>query len=232
VKAQVHLHHAMHPAGPARARGPLNQALEGWLQAMKDQGIAAVCIRLPEGSDALSVRSAVRASHVSWPLHPVPDFARCFVSEAPAEMAFSPPQQQQLLERAEIHAGSAMDAWWQFGLRSYARVSLPVPANQLVDLFSLSVQPMDSLVIAPIAETCLQWWPELRRGLQAEISDLRTHEIKCLAFAFAGLTARETAERISVSERTVNAYLQTAMAKLGVSSKLAAVQLACWLGYL
>jgi DNA-binding CsgD family transcriptional regulator len=221
----------MQSAESARPRGPLNQALEGWLQSMKVEGIAAVCIRLPEGTDSLSVKFAVRAHHVTWPPNPHTRFAS-FPTTTSALGALDHPRQEQLLERAEIPAGSPMDLWRQSGLRSYARVSLPVPANQQVDLFSLSQQPADSLVIASIAETCLRWWPELRRGLQAEISDLRSHEVKCLALAFAGLTARETAERISVSERTVNAYLQTAMAKLGVSSKLAAVQLACWLGYL
>lgn len=61
---------------------------------------------------------------------------------------------------------------------------------------------------------------------------LSPRERECLALAFDGLTARESAERLACSERTVNYHLANAMAKLQVDNKLSAIQRACWLGAL
>ncbi len=205
---------------------PLGKALAGWYAAMQPTGIAAVCIQLPDGSVPASPTLAAQTLQVSWPPGMRAPLARTRACDE-----FRSPPSEQLLELGSIAPDSLHAPWWRAGMRSYARISLPVPAYQCVDLIGLSEHTADRLSIDAVAAICLRWWPELRRGLQAEISDLRTHEVKCLAFAFAGLTARETADRMCVSERTVNAYLQTAMAKLGVSSKLAAVQLACWLGH-
>ena len=44
--------------------------------------------------------------------------------------------------------------------------------------------------------------------------------------------ARQSAEQLACSERTVNYHLANAMAKLKVDNKLAAVQRACWIGAL
>ena len=74
--------------------------------------------------------------------------------------------------------------------------------------------------------------PQLKQKLVEIISPLSPRELQSLRLAFAGLTARESAETMACSERTVNFHLTNAMAKLQVDNKVAAVQSAILLGCL
>ena len=78
--------------------------------------------------------------------------------------------------------------------------------------------------------SALNVWPVVRRCIATERSMLSPRERECLVLAFQGLTARESAQQLRCSERTVNWHLANAMGKLRVDSKLAAIQRACWLG--
>ncbi|MDG2527278.1 response regulator transcription factor [Caulobacter endophyticus] len=61
---------------------------------------------------------------------------------------------------------------------------------------------------------------------QSEIPALTAREIECIRFAAQGLTTGETAQCISVTERTVEFHLGNATRKLGASNKLRAVVIA------
>jgi len=64
-----------------------------------------------------------------------------------------------------------------------------------------------------------------RRG-ELKLSPLTARELEVLTLAAEGLTAREMAERLGVSERTITTHLGRIYGKLGVGSRLAAVRLA------
>ncbi|MDT4877821.1 Bacterial regulatory protein [compost metagenome] len=83
---------------------------------------------------------------------------------------------------------------------------------------------------AVLAWSAYNVWPMLRRAIAEQRISLSPRELESLNLAFEGLTARETAQRMDCSERTVNYHLANAMAKLQTDNKLAAVQLACWIG--
>ena len=78
--------------------------------------------------------------------------------------------------------------------------------------------------------SALNIWPVVRRCIAAERSTLSPRERECLVLAFEGRTARQTAERLHCTERTVNYHLANAMGKLKVDNKMAAIQRACWIG--
>ena len=88
------------------------------------------------------------------------------------------------------------------------------------------------ILLALKAFSMFSVFPLLRRTLVEARGVLSPRERECLALAFGGLTARQSAERMACSERTVNYHLANAMAKLKVDNKLAAVQRACWIGAL
>jgi DNA-binding CsgD family transcriptional regulator len=88
----------------------------------------------------------------------------------------------------------------------------------------------DRAEAASLVWSALNVWPVVRKCIAAERSTLSPRERECLLLAFQGLTARESAQRLHCSERTVNYHLANAMGKLRVDSKLAAIQRACWLG--
>ena len=78
--------------------------------------------------------------------------------------------------------------------------------------------------------SALNVWPLIRRGIAQARSSLSPRERQCLMLAFNGLTARESADQMTCTERTVNYHLARAMSKLKVENKLAAIQRACWMG--
>ena len=69
-----------------------------------------------------------------------------------------------------------------------------------------------------------------RRRREDPLEQLSPRERECLVLAFQGLTARQSAERLQCTERTVNYHIANAMNKLKVDNKMAAIQRACWLG--
>lgn len=123
--------------------------------------------------------------------------------------------------------------WLAHGFQSVIRVEFPLPAERAFECFMFSPRELhDRAEAAMLVWSALNVWPQVRRALVAERALLSPRERECLALAFEGLTARQSAARLDCSERTVNYHLANAMAKLRVDSKLAAVQRACWLGAL
>jgi DNA-binding CsgD family transcriptional regulator len=88
----------------------------------------------------------------------------------------------------------------------------------------------DRAEAASLVWSALNVWPLVKRSIAVARSTLSPRERECLVLAFQGLTARESAQRLHCSERTVNYHLANAMGKLKVDNKMAAIQRACWLG--
>lgn len=61
---------------------------------------------------------------------------------------------------------------------------------------------------------------------------LSDRELACLQWSSQGMTSRETARILGLSERTVNFHLQNACGKLAVRGRRAAVVQAVWRGLL
>jgi DNA-binding NarL/FixJ family response regulator len=76
----------------------------------------------------------------------------------------------------------------------------------------------ESSVVGTIADGI-----DRRRDVEIKLTD---REREVLVVAAEGLTAREIAERLGVSERTVTTHLARIYGKLGVGSRLAAIRLA------
>ena len=134
--------------------------------------------------------------------------------------------------KAEDLAGSRWRLLWMaHGFQTVVRVEFPLPAGRAFECFLFSPRELvDRSEAAGLAWSALNIWPVVRRCIAAERSTLSPRERECLVLAFEGLTARESAQRLNCTERTVNYHLANAMAKLRVDSKLAAIQRACWIG--
>ncbi|RYF41624.1 MAG: LuxR family transcriptional regulator, partial [Comamonadaceae bacterium] len=85
---------------------------------------------------------------------------------------------------------------------------------------------------ASLVWSALNIWPVVKRCIAQERSSLSPRERECLVLAFNGMTARETAQQLRCTDRTVNYHLANAMSKLKVDNKMAAIQRACWIGAL
>ncbi|HZY20141.1 MAG TPA: helix-turn-helix transcriptional regulator [Ramlibacter sp.] len=137
----------------------------------------------------------------------------------------------QSLSRPDAESGDWRALWRGQGFRSLVRVGLPLPGGRAFECFLFSRRELnDRADAAALVWSTLNVWPTVKRSIGGQCSRLSPRERECLALAFEGLTARESAERLQCSDRTVNYHLSNAMSKLKVDNKLGAIQRACWLG--
>ena len=121
--------------------------------------------------------------------------------------------------------------WLAHGFQSVVRIEFPLPSGRAFECFIFSPRQFhDRAEAAALVWSALNIWPLFKRTMAQASSPLSRREGECLALAFEGLTARQTAERLHCAERTVNYHLSNAMAKLKVDNKMSAIQRACWLG--
>lgn len=117
------------------------------------------------------------------------------------------------------------------GLQTLVRVEFPLPAERAFECFMFSPRELAGRAeAATLVWSTMNVWPLVKRGIAHARSALSRRERQCLMLAFNGLTARESAQEMACTERTVNYHLANAMAKLKVENKLAAIQRACWIG--
>jgi LuxR family transcriptional regulator, quorum-sensing system regulator SolR len=117
------------------------------------------------------------------------------------------------------------------GLQSMVRVAFMLPRGRAFECYLMTPRALhEKSEATALVWSILNIWPRIKRGMAEVISPLSPREKECLALAFDGLTAAETAAQLVCSERTVNYYLSNAMRKLGVDNKLAATERAVWHG--
>lgn len=209
----------------------LDEILSDWVAGLREFPVDAVVVLGPDpfgGSEARQVLAA----------HPP------LVAEAAAALAASsdfgahwrdadaPLAAWQTIARTDPAQASRWRLLWQsHGYRAVVRVAFALPAGRAFECFLFT--PREALgraQAALIAWSALNVWPQVQRAIAAERSVLSPRERECLELAFRGMTARDTAQVLQCTERTVNYHLANAMAKLRVDNKLAAIQRACWLG--
>jgi LuxR family transcriptional regulator, quorum-sensing system regulator SolR len=128
-------------------------------------------------------------------------------------------------------------AWLQLlekhGFQSLVQVAYPLPAKRYFLCIALSRQVWSDLTMpSRIAWQMQLWWPKLKAQLITSRGILSAREVQCLQWAFHGLTAKEAAQQMGCTERTVNFHMNNILTKLRADTKLAAVQAAIHLGYL
>jgi LuxR family transcriptional regulator, quorum-sensing system regulator SolR len=117
------------------------------------------------------------------------------------------------------------------GLQSMVRVEFSLPRSRAFECFLLTSQAMQNRnEAAALVWSTLNVWPKIKRAIAEVICPLSPREKECLALAFDGYTAVESAKLIDCSDRTVTYHLANAMRKLQVDNKLAAIERACWYG--
>lgn len=119
------------------------------------------------------------------------------------------------------------------GLQSMVRVEFALPRARAFECFLFTPRAMhERAEAATLLWSTMNIWPKIRRAIGEVVSPLSKREKECLALAFDGLTAAETAVQLDCSDRTVTYHIANAMRKLRVDNKLAAVERACWFGVL
>ncbi len=209
----------------------LDGILADWLCALREQGVEAVLVLGPDplgGRDQRDVL-AVHPPRLLGPAQALaesPDFGAGWRDSDAPLVAW-----QDISKSAFEQSSRWRRLWLAHGYQTLVRVSFSLPAGRAFECFMFSPRAFaDRAEAAALAWSAFNVWPMLRRTIAEQRVALSPRELESLNLAFEGLTARETAQRMDCSERTVNYHLANAMAKLQTDNKLAAVQRACWIG--
>jgi LuxR family transcriptional regulator, quorum-sensing system regulator SolR len=117
------------------------------------------------------------------------------------------------------------------GLQSVVRVEFALPRGRAFECFLFTPKAIhERAEAAALVWSTLNIWPKIKRVIADLTCPLSRREKECLALAFDGQTASDTAKTLDCSERTITYHLANAMRKLRVDSKLAAIERACWYG--
>ncbi len=209
----------------------LDSIRSDWLAALRECSVEAVAVLGPDPFGGFADRQ-VLCVHPPSAGDTVSALAESREFGAPWRASDAPLVAWQHIART----GPAGAARWRalalaHGLQTLVRVEFPLPAERAFECFMFSPRELAGRAeAASLVWSTLNVWPLVRRGIAQARSALSRRERQCLMLAFNGLTARESAEEMACTERTVNYHLANAMAKLKVENKLAAIQRACWIG--
>lgn len=202
---------------------PLADVLRAWHKELGS--VSAVAIYMPCVMLSRAGRTSKKLAAV-WPEACAPMYERDRTSRD-IEV-----EHESLVESNELGHARELAGWKNQEFGYYSRLSMPIAAFQSIDIYFLLTERPTSQDTQQYTGITLEWWTRIRQGLAVQHSPLSYKEVHCLAQAFAGKTSKETAVELGLSERNATAHIQNAMGKLGVTTKMAAVQKAIWLGHL
>lgn len=210
----------------------VDAVLADWVCALRDRGVDAVVVLGPDPDGGREARKVLaihppRLLPAAQALADSRDFGAAWRdSDAPMVVW------QEITKAAwQEPPGRWRRLWLGHGYQTLVRVAFALPAGRAFECFMFSPRTfVGRIEAADLAWSALHVWPMLRRTIADSRVTLTPRELETLQLAFEGLTARETAQRLECSERTVNYHLANAMAKLNTDNKLQAIQKACWLG--
>lgn len=211
----------------------LDGILSDWVGALREFSVEAVCVLGPDPFGTSEDRQVV-AVHPPVLAEAAHALAESRDFGAPWRDSDAPLVAWQYIAKSDHLSSSRWRMLWlAHGYQTVVRVEFQLPAGRAFECFMFSPRELtDRSEAASLVWSALNIWPLVKRSIAGARSTLSPRERECLMLAFQGLTARESAQRLSCSERTVNYHLANAMSKLKVDNKMAAIQRACWLGAL
>lgn len=211
----------------------LDGLLSDWLTAMRGHAVEALVVLGPNPFGSAHCRDVLaahppRLSEAARALADATDFG------APWRESTAPlVSWQHIAQSAQLAEHRWRRLWLAHGFQTTVRVEFPLVGGRAFEVFLFSPREFHHRAEAALlAWSVLNFWPMIKKTLIEDRCVLSPRERECLARALDGMTARETAQHLACTERTVNFHLANAMVKLRVDSKLAAIQRACWLGVL
>ncbi|MCB2017370.1 MAG: LuxR family transcriptional regulator [Hydrogenophaga sp.] len=206
--------------------------LADWVRALQDFGVESVLVLGPKPTGGVDEREVLavhppRMLSAAEALADSGDFGASWRDSDAPLVAW-----QDITKSAYAEGvGRWRRLWLAHGHQTVVRVAFSLPAGRAFECFMFSPRAFaDRTEAASLAWSAFNIWPTLRRAIAQQRVSLSPRELESLNLAFEGLTARETAQRMDCSERTVNYHLSNAMSKLKTDNKLSAVQRACWIG--
>lgn len=209
----------------------LDGLLSDWVCALREFSVEAVAVLGPDPFGTSEDRQVV-AVHPPVLAEAALALAKSRDFGAPWRDSDAPLVAWQHIAKSDhLNASRWRTLWLAHGYQTVVRVEFTLPAGRAFECFMFSPRELtERSEAASLVWSALNIWPLVRKSIGVARGILSPRERECLVLAFQGLTARETALRLTCSERTVNYHIANAMNKLKVDNKMAAIQRACWIG--
>lgn len=119
------------------------------------------------------------------------------------------------------------------GLVSFVRVAMELPGGRAFEVYTLSTQQIRSRSEAgPFVLATMGAWPEVRRQLTTVRMKLGRREVQALRLVISGHSARSIGEKMGITERTANYFVNALADKFCTKGRSALPVRAAWLGLL
>lgn len=120
--------------------------------------------------------------------------------------------------------------WVEAGCLGIVRVGMEMPGGKQIEVFAASWNRLSRPMVAEFVLDLVAVWPQIKRYVLPPLSGLTAQQVKVLNLSLHGLSARECAASLGVTERTVNFHLATIQEKFGTQNKQESISKAIWLG--
>jgi DNA-binding CsgD family transcriptional regulator len=209
----------------------LDGLLSDWLSALKEFSVEAVTVLGPDPFGGVADRQVLAVhppalADAATALAESREFGAAWRRSDASLVAW-----QHLAKSGGDDPSRWRMMWLAHGYQTVVRVEFSLPADRAFECFMFSPRELGGRAeAASLVRSALNIWPLVKRAIAGARSRLSPRERECLVLAFEGCTAKESAQKLQCTERTVNYHLANAMTKLRVDNKMAAIQRACWLG--
>lgn len=202
--------------------GVLRSFLERW----QDQGLRAIAILAPE----------IQSPDERRTLIVVPAMYRKASDFLAKSDAFGPSwrvDDYANVAWTDITRGDAwLTHWEEHGIHSVVRVSFTLPAEKNIEFYGGCNRPVDRNFVSSFAADLVSSAPRLRNKVLRPLSGITPQQLRVLQLSMQGHSAKDCANMMGVTERTVNHHLAAIQAKLGTQNKIESITKSIWMGAL
>jgi DNA-binding CsgD family transcriptional regulator len=193
---------------------------------LKPSGGLGMFVLVPDGPTAKTRRLLI-TTHPGWE-SASHDLLQSHFASAEDPKPFDATIRTVKIDRATPgHAG-----WVQASIGCIGIISHVLPAGRTIDVLVPALKELYRDDLAAIARLINSNWYGLKHYVFRPLSGITQQQGRVLELALEGFSAKETADAMGLSERTINHHLTQLQARLGTNGKTQSIVKAIWLGAL
>lgn len=189
-------------------------------------GGLGIVVLVPDG-ESPRARRVLIATHPAWEA-PVRSWAETnFARDA------APQPHESTINFVTISRETpAFQSWSQASTKALVVVSHVLPAGRTIEVVVPVHKELHKPDVSEIARVIHSTWHAMKHCVFRPLSGITPQQGRVLELALEGLSAKETADLMGLTERTVNHHLTQLQQRLGTNGKTQSIVKAIWLGAL
>lgn len=120
--------------------------------------------------------------------------------------------------------------WRANGVIHLVRIAKDLPLGRQIEIYAGFTKPVEKQVLHALVSYVASSSARLRNKVLIPMSGLSDQQIKVLALSMTGMSAKDCAALMGLTERTINHHLTEVSLKLSSQNKIDSITRAIWLG--